>query len=82
MLDREVKDLMHYIPRSSGGLGIPQNAAVGCRFHHTMFDNGHQGRHEEMKELFKGYLMARYPGWNEKDIVYSKWGFLEGSKEK
>ena len=78
--DREVKDIMHYIPRSAGGLGIPENAAVGCRHHHSMYDNGNSGRHEEMKELFKGYLMERYPGWNEKELVYNKWGFLEGGK--
>lgn len=80
--DKKIKDLMHYIPRSSGGLGIPENAAVGCRFHHTMYDNGHQGNHYEMREIFKGYLKSRHPGWDEKKLVFNKWDFLEGSKEK
>ena len=31
--------IMHYIPRSHGGLGIPQNGALGCISHHMMLDN-------------------------------------------
>lgn len=38
-----VTDVMHYIPRSSMGLGIRQNGAVGCRYHHHMMDNGNSG---------------------------------------
>lgn len=67
--------IMHYIPRSQGGLGIPQNGAVGCIGHHIMLDNGNQGRADEMKELFRNYLKSRYPNWNEKDLVYSKYNF-------
>lgn len=77
-LDLEIKDLMHYIPRSAGGLGIAKNAAVGCRHHHTMFDNGYQGRHTEMKEIFKEYLKGFYPDWDEEKLVYNKWDFLKG----
>lgn len=43
VLSRSVMDIMHYIPRSSMGLGIRQNGAVGCRYHHHMLDNGNSG---------------------------------------
>lgn len=48
--------IMHYIPRSKNGLGIPANGAVGCQCHHDMLDNGRQGRREEMLGLFAVYL--------------------------
>ena len=73
-----IMEIMHYIPRSAGGLGIPQNAAVGCKYHHVMYDNGNEGRHDEMKGIFAEYLNRIYAGWNEKDLVYNKWKYLEG----
>ena len=30
--EMDITDIMHYIPRSSMGLGIRQNGAVGCRY--------------------------------------------------
>lgn len=75
-----MKSIMHYIPRSANGLGIEQNGAVGCQYHHHMFDNGPEGYREEMKEIFRNYLISFYPDWSEKELVYSKWGFLEGKK--
>ena len=42
-MGRNMQDIMHYIPRSSLGLGIKQNGAVGCRYHHNMMDNGSSG---------------------------------------
>lgn len=66
--------VMHYIPRSKNGMGIEENAALGCQTHHDMLDNGYQGRRSEMLELFAGYLSDMYPDWNEDDLVYSKWG--------
>jgi len=66
-------DAMHYIPKSRGGIGIAENAAIGCRYHHNMLDNGHQGRRGEMMGLFKEYLTSLYPEWNEEDLYYSKW---------
>ena len=75
---KDIKDIMHYIPRSAGGLGIERNLAVGCRYHHSMYDNGNNGRHYEMKELFRHYLQSRYTDWNENELVYNKWSFLGG----
>lgn len=76
-LGLEMKSIMHYIPRSKNGLGIEQNGAVGCQYHHEMMDNGNQGNRKEMLELFENYLRACYPDWCEERLVYSKWSFLE-----
>ena len=43
------KDLqiMHFIPRSQGGLGVPENGAVGCIYHHMLLDVVHRvGDHD------------------------------------
>lgn len=76
---RSTRELMHYIPRSRGGLGIRQNAAVGCTDHHRMLDNGSGGEREEMLALFRGYLEGIYPDWDERELVYSKWKWAEDS---
>lgn len=73
-------DAMHYIPRSRGGLGIPQNSAIGCRYHHEMMDQGNKGRRVEMLGLFKGYLIDRYPGWDKDTLIYNKWGEVIGKQ--
>ena len=72
---RNMKSIMHYIPRSRNGLGIPKNGAVGCQYHHEMLDNGNKGNREEMLFMFWRYLQSKYPDWNEKELVYSKWDF-------
>lgn len=67
--------IMHYIPRSKQGLGIAENGACGCMWHHEMLDNGNKGRREEMLELFRNYLRAHYDDWNEEDLIYKKYDF-------
>ena len=62
---QQLQSIMHYIPRSRGGLGIPQNGALGCQSHHEMLDNGNKGRREEMLQLFRSYLQDHYPYWSE-----------------
>jgi len=74
-LGQEILSVMHYIPRSKNGLGIPQNGALGCQYHHTMLDNGNEGVREEMLQIFKEYLQNHYKDWNEDKLVYSKWNF-------
>ena len=63
-------EVMHYVPRSQGGLGIARNAAIGCKYHHMMLDNSEH--RAEMKEIFKAYLQRMYWDWNEKDLIYDK----------
>ena len=76
-IDTKVFSIMHYIPRGQNGLGIEENGAVGCQYHHDMLDNGNEGRREEMLGMFREYLMQMYDGWNEEDLKYDKWDFLK-----
>lgn len=76
-MDCKVLSIMHYIPRSRGGMGIEQNGALGCQYHHTMLDNGNTGRREEMLGIFREYLMQQYADWNEEELKYDKWSFLK-----
>lgn len=71
---QQLLSIMHYIPRSRGGLGIPQNGAMGCQSHHEMLDNGNKGRREEMLQMFRQYLQDHYPDWSEDALTYNKWG--------
>ena len=75
--DLQLDGIMHYIPRSRNGLGIEQNGAIGCKWHHRMLDNGNNGHREEMLELFKNYLKSFYKDWDESKLVYDKWSFLK-----
>lgn len=65
--------IMHFIPRSQGGLGIPENGAVGCLWHHNMMDNGNLENRADMLQIFEAYLRARHEGWSRSKLIYSKW---------
>ena len=69
---KHIFGIMHYIPRSAGGLGIEQNGAIGCQYHHSMLDNGKEGLRPEMLGLFSEYLKQHYPGWSEETLRYVK----------
>lgn len=69
----QILDYMHYINKSAGGLGIEQNAAIGCRYHHGLLDNGHLGLRQEMLDIFKKHLQDHYPGWDPEKLVYQKY---------
>lgn len=71
----EIADIMHYIPKSKMGLGIEQNGAVGCRYHHHMLDNGNKGARQEMLERFEEYLKGIYPDWEKEKLIYRKYDF-------
>lgn len=60
----------HFIPRSHGGLGIEENILTLCPNCHHDFDNTDNRQH--MKEYFRGYLKAKYHGWEEKNLYYRK----------
>lgn len=70
---RGMLQIMHFIPRSQGGLGIQENLAIGCIWHHNMMDNGNLGLREQMLIFFEEYLKAHYKDWNKDKLVYSKW---------
>lgn len=73
----QIDGVMHYIPRSQNGLGIEQNGALGCKYHHQMLDHGSNGRREEMLGIFKRYLQHHYKNWDERKLTYNKWNCFE-----
>ena len=69
-------EIMHYINRSAGGLGIPENGVTGCLYHHQLLDNGNKGYRAEMLEDMREYLQGIYPGWKEENLYYRKENFI------
>lgn len=65
----------HYISRKRGGLGIPENILTLCRPCHDRFDHGTREERNEMRDFFREYFKNIYPDWDEKKLVYRKWGF-------
>ena len=70
----------HVIARSQAGLGVEKNIITVCRKCHAAMDNS-QARPLYVQKA-KEYLMSIYPDWNEKDLVYDKWGFLNGKDKQ
>lgn len=70
-----IREHMHYINKSAGGLGIEENGALGCKYHHMLLDNGNKGLREEMLGIFKDHLKAHYPEWDEEKLRYRKYDF-------
>ncbi|MGN0533004.1 MAG: HNH endonuclease [Eubacterium sp.] len=61
----------HYIARSHGGLGIPQNIVTLCLECHHQYDNGKL--HIEYKNIIQSHLRAIYGDeWNEENLIYKK----------
>lgn len=60
----------HFIKRSQGGLGIPENLFCNCLECHNKFDDS--VNREWMLPIARNYLLSKYDGWNEKDLVYKK----------
>ncbi len=71
----EIKDVMHFVPKSKMGLGVEQNGAIGCRYHHNMLDNGNKGLREDMLKRFEAYLKGIYPDWDKGKLTYRKYDF-------
>ena len=65
-------EIAHLIPRSQGGLGVPENLVVLCKTHHDKFDNGI--RRAISGALIRKYLRELYPGWKEDDLKFKKGG--------
>lgn len=62
----------HFIPRSKGGLGIPENVLTLCRDCHNTFDFGTKEKRQELREYFADYLRNIYPGWDESKLIYRR----------
>lgn len=66
--------LCHIVPRSSGGLGIPENLVCGCfKCHMQMDQSSHR---EEMLEQANEYLRGIYPEFDRTNKIYKKWSGL------
>lgn len=70
----QIKDIMHVVNKSQGGLGIEENGVLGCRYHHSLLDNGNKGLRNEMIHILGGYLKNLYPGWDKSNLIYKKYG--------
>lgn len=66
----QASPVCHYIARSHGGLGIPENIVTLCNDCHREFDQ--TTNHKRYKEFIKHYLESKYTYWNEEDLVYKK----------
>lgn len=65
----------HVIPRSHGGLGVPQNIITVCRSCHDKLDNS--TNRQQMLDVAVGYLGSYYPDIFQTDVIYQK-----GDKDK
>jgi hypothetical protein len=61
----------HVVPRSHGGLGVPQNIVTVCRPCHDKMDNSLM--RQQMLQEAAEHLKRFYPDWNEKDLIFDKW---------
>ena len=74
---RNVMPNAHYIPRSSGGLGIEQNIVTLCTSLtpnrcHDRFDFGTRAEREAIRTKIRAYLKSIYPDWDEKNLIYRR----------
>lgn len=61
----------HLIPRSAGGLGIPENVFTACENDHREQDNGLHSK--EYTEKAEKHLKSIYGGeWDKSKLVYKK----------
>lgn len=60
----------HFVKRSHGGLGIPENVFCACLDCHHNFDD--TINREWMLPIAKKYLMSKYENWNEDELIYRK----------
>lgn len=61
----------HVIPRSHGGLGVPQNIITVCRCCHDKLDNS--TNRQQMLDVAVAYLKRYYPDISQTDVIYQKW---------
>lgn len=61
----------HIIPRSQGGLGVPENIVTVCRSCHIEMDNGLHTK--EYKAVAIAYIRRFYPDWSREKVTYTKW---------
>lgn len=63
----------HYVRRSQGGKGVPENIWTGCDECHMAFDS--EGTDGVLHDEVRAHLKAHYPNWDETKLVYHKYDF-------
>jgi 5-methylcytosine-specific restriction endonuclease McrA len=61
-------ELAHFIGRSQGGLGIPENLITACQSCHKKLDSGKEG----YKDIAMIYLNHKHENWSEEKLYFSK----------
>lgn len=62
----------HFIPRSLGGLGIPENIYTGCQDCHREQDNGMNTKEYDKK--VERHLKRKYgSNWSKEKLIYKKY---------
>ena len=62
----------HFIPRSLGGLGIPENIYTGCSDCHREQDNGLNTKEYDLK--VENHLKGIYgANWDKSKLIYKKY---------
>lgn len=69
---RTALQIMHIVPRSQLGMGVEQNGALGCVWHHQMLDNGNRENRKEMLTMLEDRMRRIYPGWTWEQVIYNK----------
>lgn len=62
----------HYVPRSSGGLGIKENVVTLCQKHHDDYDKTTD--RQTLMFYIAVYLDNKYPNFKHNDRFYKKGG--------
>lgn len=62
----------HFVRRSQGGLGIPENILTLTPENHRKFDSGTKLEREIMRKYFIAYLAFHYQGWSEEKLKYRR----------
>ncbi len=60
----------HFIKRSHGGLGIPENVFCACLKCHQKFDDSKYRL--DMLPIAERHMMMKYKDWNKDNLVYKK----------
>ncbi len=63
----------HFIARSQGGKGIPENGLTLCPACHGRYDQ--EAGRKEMRGYLREYLKQHYKDWSEDALIYRKGDF-------
>lgn len=64
-------EVAHYISRSQGGLGNPENLVCLCKKCHMEYD-GHGRNYVIIRTLIEVYMQEHYKFWDKSELVYDK----------